>query len=434
MKNFTIATTLSGALALSACSSTPELIIAKPEAADLSLSKDSPVNQSAKLKLCDIATRVSSNNPQLRAARLRIQEAQGQVVQAGRLSNPELEFDLNKNVKTSEGGLEVTFAQRFPITNRLRLEKHISSQQLAIAKEEIKVAQRALITQAQILAVEIIHKRQSAAYLKQQSAILNQFAKHIEDSVQEGVLSSLDANQAKVEAVTLESQLDRVRTEEDILLNKLKAYIGVDPARPLQLTGSLPTLKMPSATLILGNRPEYRAKLIEINQSEQQIALAKANRYQDVEGRIFTSVDREEDAPEGLETEGSVGVGVSVPLNFYNKNEGNIQSARASATRIVKEKEALALVIRQEVATQHAEMQSWLNQTQKLNNRLLPLADDNAEQLEKAYSNGQAPFTSVLKARSQQLALQSQNLSNQQAFHTARVRYFAAIGLEKSSF
>lgn len=433
MKIFTIGVALSGAFALSACSSTSELIIAKPEAADLSLSKDAAIDQSSTLDMSGIATRVSRNNPQLRAARLRILEAQGQVVQAGRLSNPELELDLNKNVQSSEGGLEITFAQRFPITNRLALEKHISAQQLAIAKEEVKVARQALSTQAQILAVQIQHNRQRVSYLKKQSDVLNEFAQLIEDSAKEGILSSLDATQAKVEAATLDAELDRIRTEEAILLNKLKAYIGLNPARPLQLAGTLPKLKMPTSKLILGNRPEYRAKLLEIGQSQQQIALAKANRYQDVEGRLFTSVDREEDAPEGIETEGSVGVGVSVPLNFYNKNEGNIQSARAAATRIDHEKSALALSIQQEVATEHAEMQSWLNQAQKLNSKLLPLADENADQLEKAYRNGQAPFTSVLKARSQQLALQSQNLNHQQAFHTARVRYFAAIGQQDSA-
>ncbi|MGJ8673581.1 TolC family protein [Rubritalea sp.] len=433
MKNFTIGVALSGAFALSACSSTPELIIAKPEAADLSLSKDAAIDQSSKLDMSHIATRVSQNNPQLRAARLRIQEAQGQVVQAGRLSNPELEFNLYTNVDSSEGGLEVTFAQRFPITNRLRLEKHISTQQLAIAKEEVKVAQRALSTQAQILAVEIQYNRQRVAYLKKQSDVLNEFAELIEDSVKEGMLSSLDANQAKVEAVTLDAELERIRTEEAILLNKLKAYIGLNPVRPLQLTGNLPKLQMPTSKLILSNRPEYRAKLLEIGQSEHQIALAKANRYQDVEGRLFTLVDREEDAPEGIETGGTVGVGVSVPLTFYNKNEGNIQSARAAATRISNEKSALALSIQQEVATEHAEMQSWLNQAQKLNSKILPLADENAAQLEKAYKNGQAPFTSVLKARSQQLTLQSQNINNQQAFHTALVRYFAAIGQQDSA-
>lgn len=435
MKAFTIGLTLSGVIFLNSCSDFSGLNIVTATAEDpyMSLGNTGSIDQSSNLTLKKISTRVSANNPQLRAARLRINEAQGQVVQSGRLSNPELELDLNKNVSSSEGGLEVTFAQRFPITNRLSVEKRISNQQLSIAKEEVKVAQKALTSKAQELAIEILHNRQRAQYLKKQSALLDEFANFIDDAAQLGELSPLDANQAKIESATLKSELSRIETRENISLNKLKAYIGLQPNRPLQLSGNLPNATIPSSNLALNNRPEYRAKLLEIEQAKDNIALQKANRYEDIEGRLFTSLDREEDAPEGLSNEGTIGAGISIPLQFYNKNEGNIQTARAQASRMAAEKTALALEIQQQVATERAKMKSWLAQTSKLTKNLIPLADDNAEQLDKAYRNGQAPFTSVLKARSQQLELQSQNIDNLEAFHKARVRYYAAIGREQSA-
>ena len=435
MKAFSLGLTLSGVLFLNSCSdfSGLPIVTATAEDPDLSLGYTGVIDQSSSLRIKQISKRVVANNPQLRAARLRINEAQGQVVQSGRLSNPELELDLNKNVRSSEGGLAVTFAQRFPITNRLSVEKRISNQQLSIAKEEVKVAQKALTLQAQELAVEFLHNRQRSEYLIKQSALLDEFANFIDNAAQRGELSSLDANQAKVESATLKSKLSRIATRNEILLNKLKAYIGLHPSRPLQLTGNLPSASIPSTNLALSNRPEYRAKLLEIEQAKDNVALQKANRYEDIEGRLFTSLDREEDAPNGLENEGTIGAGVSIPLQFYNKNQGNIQTARAQASRMSAEKTALALEIQQQVSTERAEMKSWLAQTNKLTTSLIPLADNNAELIEKAYRNGQAPFTSVLKARSQQLELQSQNIDNLESFHKARVRYFAAIGREQSA-
>ena len=435
MKAFSLGLTLSGVLFLNSCSdfSGLPIVTATAEDPDLSLGNTAAIDQSSSLSIKQISKRVVANNPQLRAARLRINEAQGQVVQSGRLSNPELELNLNKNVRSSEGGLAVTFAQRFPITNRLSVEKRISNQQLSIAKEEVKVAQKALTLQAQELAVEFLHNRHRSEYLKKQSALLDEFANFIDNAAQRGELSSLDANQAKVESATLKSKLSRITTRNEILLNKLKAYIGLHPSRPLQLTGNLPNASIPSTNLALNNRPEYRAKLLEIEQAKDNIALQKANRYEDIEGRLFSSLDREEDAPNGLENEGTIGAGVSIPLQFYNKNQGNIQTARAQASRMSAEKTALALEIQQQVSTERAEMKSWLAQTNKLTTSLIPLADNNAELFEKAYRNGQAPFTSVLKARSQQLELQSQNIDNLESFHKARVRYFAAIGREQSA-
>ncbi len=435
MKNFTIGLALSGVVILNSCSdfSGLNIVTATAEMPDMSLGNTGKIDQSSSLSVKQISQRVAANNPQLRAARYRIHEAQGQVVQSGRLSNPELELDLSKNVRSSEGGLEVTFAQRFPITNRLSLEKRISNQQLSIAKEEVYVAQKALTSQAQELAVEVLHNRQRAQHLKKQCALLDEFAQFIDGAAQRGELSSLDANQTKVESATLKSELSRIETLDEILLNKLKAYIGLHPSRPLKLSGDLPNASIPTSNLALNNRPEYRAKLLEIELAKDNIALQKANRYEDIEGRLFTSLDREEDAPNSLENEGTIGAGISIPLQFYNKNEGNIQSARAQASRVTAEKTALALEIQQQVATERAEMKSWLAQTSKLTKSLIPLADNNAEQLEKAYRNGQAPFTSVLKARSQQLELQSQNVDNLEAFHKARVRYYAAIGRPQSA-
>jgi outer membrane protein, heavy metal efflux system len=435
MKAFTLGLTLSGVIFLNSCSdfSGLNIVTARAEDPDLALGNTGKIDQSSSLSVKQISQRIAANNPQLRAARLRINEAQGQVVQSGRLSNPELELDLNKNVRNSEGGIEVAFAQRFPITNRLSVEKRISNQQLSIAKEEVKVAQKSLTSQAQELAVEILHNRQRAQYLKKQSRLLDEFANFIDEAAQRGELSALDANQTKIEAATLKSELSRIDTLDGILLNQLKSYIGLHPNRPLQLSGNLPSARIPSANLALNNRPEYRAKLLEIEQAKDNIALQKANRYEDIEGRVFTSLNREEDAPNGLENEGTIGAGISIPLQLYNKNEGNIQTARAQASRMTAEKTALALEIQQQVATERAKMKSWLAQTSKLTKSLIPLADDNAEQLEKAYRNGQAPFTSVLKARSQQLELQSQNIDNLEAFHKARVRYYAAIGREQSA-
>lgn len=398
------------------------------------LAEQKPINTSPNVSLSTLSSRVSANNPQLRAARLRIKEAQGQVVQSGRLSNPELGIGLSKSIPGSEGGMEISFSQRFPVTNRLALEKRISRQQLAIAAEEVKAAERELVSQAQMIAVEVLLTKQKQAELNEQVSLLNKLADFISSAAARGELSVLDANQAKVEASTLKSQAAQLQAQEQILLGQLKAYLGLAHSTNLNLQGSLPGASMPGHTLALQNLPEYRAKQIEIEQSEHAIALAKANRYDDIEASTFASYDREEDEPVGLENEAVVGIGVKIPLQFYNKNEGNIASARAKAARLSLEKDALAVELKQNAQNYRAEMQSWLAQNQNITSSLIPLAEDNSKQLETAYRNGQAPFTSLLKARNQELDLETRKIENLGAFHKARVKYYAAIGRETSAF
>jgi hypothetical protein len=70
-----------------------------------------------------VGQRVRAQNPDLAAARLCIAEALGRRNQAGKLSNPVLEGGLEHNSRFREGRLEVGFAQKFPVTDRLHLKK-----------------------------------------------------------------------------------------------------------------------------------------------------------------------------------------------------------------------------------------------------------------------------------------------------------------------
>ena len=76
--------------------------------------------------LSTVGDRVRAQNPELAAARLRIQEAAARANQSGRLPNPNFETALEHNRSFREHKLEVGFSQRFPVTNRLSLEKNLS--------------------------------------------------------------------------------------------------------------------------------------------------------------------------------------------------------------------------------------------------------------------------------------------------------------------
>lgn len=75
-----------------------------------------------------------------------------------------------------------------------------------------------------------------------------------------------------------------------------------------------------------------------------------------------------------------------------------------------------------------------MKQNAAIRNTLLPMAEDNSFDLEKAYLAGQSDFTSWLKSRSDELELRTQLYSNNLEFQLARVRYFSAIGQPQKAF
>lgn len=421
---------------LSSCASLEKKRIVLTDEADLPKfsTKLRATDYSSSLNIRSLARRISNNNPQLRAAKLKIAESAGRLNQSGRRANPTLGIGASKIIPGSQGELEVSFSQRFPITNKLSLEKRVSADQLLIAKEEIKMAEQQLITAAQIIAVEILQLRSRSANIEKQISSLTTITTFIDEAAAKGELSPLDAAQTKLEIQTLSIKKKQLAGERSLLTTKLKQYIGLPASKPLNLSGSLPSLSIPSRTLSLSDRADFRAKSLEFQHSKSNILLEKSKRYDDVEVSVLGALGREEDAPEGLETEGRIGIGLSIPLPFYDKNEGNIEAATAKAQRSVLERGALASEIRLQVAIHKQEMQAWLTQNASVRNELLPLAEKTSTDLETAYKNGQGDFTSFLKSKTQELALRASLIDNNLKFHQARVKYFAALGKSNSAF
>ncbi len=407
---------------------------------DESLAKSRPIappqslDLTPRIALSKVGDRVVRNHPNLRAARLRIREAEGKLVQAGLPLNPSIGLGTGKTGLGGQWDLTASFSQQLPITNRLGLEKRVSFFELELAKAELQDVERRLIEAAQDQALEILALRAKEAQINTQITLLQTMVDFISTAAERGELSSLDAAQAKVELTKLQSAADALAIQQRGELIRLKAAFGMNPSAELELLGELSPPRSLNRRIDLNKRPDYRFKEIEEKAALSRISLEKAKQFGDVTTNIEGGVMREEDAPDGLETEARIGVGMSIPLPLYNRNQGNIAAAQASAERVSLEKQALAVTIREQVASAQIEAEGWMTQYQTLTNSLIPQASENSEELEKALRNGQAGFLSLLQARQQELDLKAQRVEALENYHHARNDYFSAIGSPQSAY
>lgn len=372
--------------------------------------------------------RIRAQNPDLAAARFRIQEALGRMSQAGRLANPELETAVEHNARFREGKLEIGLIQKFPVTDRLRLEKEISLTELQAAEAEVREVERQLTGQAREAIVKLLATRQRRELLGQQSAASREFAEFLSTIAAKGEGSPLDAGQAKLEAASLTLELRQLDASETALLGTLKPLLGMRPGEPLEVSGTLPDPIVPGIAADPSRRPDFQAAKLEAQAAAQGVALENARRYDDFEGAVFTGVERAEDAPDGYSNEAIVGVRLKIPLPFWNKNEGAIQEAEAKKSRTELEAIALSRGIRLEAEAARAEMQQWAKMIGELDETLLPLAASQTELAESAYRNAQGDIEAVLRSREKRLQLAAARLDALREFHLARVRHQTALG------
>lgn len=379
------------------------------------------------LTLPFLGTRIHHQNPDLAAARLRIQEALGRVGQAGRLANPELDFSAEAGKRFNEGRIEVGFSQRFPVTGRLRGEKALALTQVTIAETEVRDFERRLVAQARAAFIEVLALRERRDLLVAQSEVTRELADSIQRAAEKGEGSLLDAGQARIESVRVAAEVRQLNAREAGLVGTLKPLLGMSPEQALVVSGKLPPISPPGRGDISA-RPDLQTAGLETGAASQAITLEESRRYDDLEAGVFTALERTEDAPIGRRNEGLVGFQLKIPLPWWNSNEGGIAEAKARHQRKQLEQHALVRAINLEVETARAEMREWAALADDISGRLLPLAEQQASATETAWHNGQTDLQAVLRAREQRLQLAATRIDAVREFHLAAARHQAALG------
>jgi len=374
----------------------------------------------------NIPQRVRRDNPDLAAARLRIQEAIGRMQQAGNRSNPLLGGGFARN-GTREGSVEISLSQRFPVTNRLQLEKNISTIELKAAEAEVREVERLLVGEARRALVEVLTFRQRRSLLREQATVSTKLAAFIKQAADKGEESPIDAGQARLEAARYSNAMRQLQANEIAAIATIKLLLGMKVGDVLNVSGTLPEAILPAPSLSPDRRPDYQAAQLAAHAAAENITLEKARRYEDIEAGLAAGLERSEDVPEGFENEAIVGLRFKLALPFWDKNEGNIRAARARATRKEKESVALAHRIRHEAHGSHREMAEWIKMLQEITSNLLPLAAEQAQDAESAYREGLADLPTVVRAREQELKLADSRIEALRSFHLARIRFETAI-------
>jgi outer membrane protein, heavy metal efflux system len=381
--------------------------------------------------LSDVAGIVRDRNPRLKAARFLLIEAQGRLKGAGRWKNP----SLVSNYASDQDGVEIAgglgFNQAFPLAGRLKWEKAVNESLVEAVAVELDDAERRFISEAKTLAVQVLSIESQKNLRTRQLELSRELSSLVADLVERGEGSRLDAGQAKLDETQLELEVHHLDHEGKQLKGRLKLVLGLIPETEIQLKGPLdPPMSAVEKEVVLSNRPDFLAAEKRATAADREIRLAKANRWQDVTLGLFARLSREEDAPIGLENEERVGLQVSVPLPLWQRNEGAIEEKAAAAARWKQTLIAMENEIRNEVIAARTVMNTLAIHAEEVRDDLLPEAKQHVEAIVDAYRTGLVDLQTVLRARSQEVELESKYLAAIEDYHLARVRFETAVGFQ----
>jgi len=376
-----------------------------------------------------IPMRIEKDNLDLRAARLRIEEAAGRRTQSGRLTNPVVGAEISGADGFRERGLTVSLTQAFPLTNRLSLEKKVTQRDLELARVEVADVKRRLVGDARQALIRFLATLEQRTLRLQQISLAEELAASLKKAADKGELSSLDVGLVKLEVMQLKTEVRQLEAQLKAINGELKPLLGLPVEKPITVGDRFQNLGgMNVANANVLARADLQAARMRIGEAQAKEDLERAKKYSDIEVSIFAGLEREEDAPQGFENEAVIGIGFSLPLPFWNQNEGNIQEAGARLSRRKLELDALTKKAQHEVKAANDELKEWLTLVRQVDAELLPAAEKQYQLVDKSYREGLTDIQTVLRSREKFLQLRQTRIDALSQFYQARARYESALG------
>jgi cobalt-zinc-cadmium efflux system outer membrane protein len=344
-------------------------------------------------------------NPTLKQADAEVRAAEGRKRQAGLYPNPTIGYQGEQIRGGSfHGGEQGAFVEQdIVLGGKLGAAKNAFEQERKQAEVE-RQEQRLRVTNG----VTIAYYQSLAA--QETVALRTRLLKLAQDAVETskqlfnvGQSDQPDVLQAEIEAEQAELALVAAQQNQQQRWKALAAMVG-NPGLPFSLlAGSLedaPELD-PEQWLgaLLTDSPAVKISQLGVTRAESALNRARREPIPDLQLRGGLEQNREllESSGRPVGLQGFAEVGVRIPL--FNRNQGNIQAAKANVERAKLETQRVQLLLRERVAPTVQNYLTAKTAVDRYRNQMIPRAEKAYALYLEKYNSMAAAYPQVLIAQ-----------------------------------
>ncbi len=322
------------------------------------------------------------NNYSLLAQRYNVDASKALIRQAGLLNNPNLYYENNvynryskKYFPTSlgvpgdastQGEYVIQYNWLFSIAGKRNKSVKVAKIQADIAQYQFDDLIRTLLLALRSDFYQINYELKSLRLFNEEIKTLSVIVENFETQYQKGNISLRDITRTRAllfslqnDRLSLANNLIQLQNEFSVLLNNSKSAWYKPFINETEITNKYPLSKIVLSDLIsqaLASRPDLKAAQAQVTAAEATVNLQKAIGVPDI--TIQGVADRN-----GSYIPNYNGLAVSLPIAVFNRNQGNIQSAK-SLTEAAKQ-----LLEQKQVSVQNDVFASYqkILETEKLN-------------------------------------------------------------------
>src|SRR6202795_5043967 len=365
-----------------------------------------PPSEQKTITLEELQQMALQNNPTFRQSAANIQAAEGRKKQSGLYPNPTVGYQGEQIRGGSfHGGEQGFFVQQdIVLGGKLGLNRKIFDQELKQAETEAEEQKLRVVTNVRmsyiqaLAAQQMLELRQSLSKLAEDAVETSHQLANVGQADAPDVLESeVEAQQAQLAVIMAERNQQRV-------WKALAAVVG-NPRLPLiKLEGKLEDASSVDADELVGKivneSPAVRIAELGVKRAEAALARAKRETIPDLQLRGGLQRNGEllsepNGRPVGLQ--GFAEAGVRIPI--FNRNQGNIATAKADAERAKREVERVKLVLRERAASVVQNYAFSQTAVDRYKNQMIPRAQKACEMYTKKYQDMAAAYPQVLIAQ-----------------------------------
>jgi outer membrane protein, heavy metal efflux system len=359
-----------------------------------------------------------ANNPTLGQALAGVRESAGRTLQAGLWPNPTVGYAGDEIRGGLFGGGEqgVFIQQNVILGGKLGLDRKISAEEGKQTEAEAEAQRLRVENGVRIAFYQSLAAQEAVEIRLRLSGLAKDGVETTQQLFNVGQADQPDVLQAQVEADEADLAVITAQQDQQRAWRVLSAVVGM-PTMPLaHLEGdleSVPSIDSDQAIeTILRDSPAVKIAQLGVTRADATVTRARREIIPDLSLRAGVSNDFE---PLGVVSPPTVGVigfaEVGVNLRLFNRNQGNVQAAKAELDRANLEVQRVPLVLRQMAAPVLENYASSRAVAETYKSRTLPNAQRAYELYLQRYREGAAAYPEVLIAQRTLFELQSNYIS-----------------------
>lgn len=375
--------------------------------------RSSPTLQSRPTGVEELVQRAIESNRGLLANRKQVDEARGFLEQAGLRPNPNLQTNLSSGPAVGnpgEGEMSVGLSYTFELGGKRDKRVNVASIGLKASEYSVAEFERQLRADVKARFAEALSAARSLVTVRDLLQTTEQTYRITEARRQQGEGPALDARLADVERNRLRSEEILFDSQLKRVLFELKALAGIDDEQELVLRNEAPVqIVVPQLDFIeraLQDRPDIQAARSSEERAEAEAELERAQAVPNITASVGYTNSRSRFSQFGTTGNGTlssirdndnlVGIGLTIPLPFRDRNQGNIVAADARKVQARLRRQFLEQTAKRELQAALARYEAAERSRRLFDERVNRQAEENLKVVRASYDLGEIRLTDVL--------------------------------------